>query len=40
MVALQYATKAIDYENMNDNTQIIQDIKDLTHELDEYLKQI
>jgi len=40
MVALQYATKAIDFENTNDNTQIIQDIKDLTHELDEYIKQI
>ncbi len=40
MVALQYATKVIDYEALNDNTQIIQDIKDMTHELDEYIKHI
>ncbi len=40
MVALQYATKAVDSENKGDDSQIIQDIKDLTHDLDEYLKKI
>jgi cell division protein ZapA len=40
MVALQYATKAVDNENKCDDSQVIQDIKDLTHYLEEYLKKI
>jgi len=40
MVALQYATKTIEGENKTDDSQIIQDIKDLTHDLEEYIKKI
>jgi len=40
MVVLQYATKLVEFEDRNDDSKLIQDIKDLTHELEEYLDKI
>lgn len=40
MVALQYATKVVEFENKIDDSRIVQDVKDLTHELEEYIEKI
>ena len=40
MVALQYATKTLEFEEVTDDSYFIQEVKDITRELDEYIQQI
>ncbi|SRR6056297_2084913 len=38
MAALQFVTKLIDYDNKNDVSPFIEDIKEINQELEEYIK--
>ena len=40
MVALQYATKALELDNKKDNINFFHNITDITHDLQEYIEQI
>ena len=40
MVVLQYATKALELDSKKDNINFFHNIKDITHDLQEYIEQI
>ncbi len=40
MVALQYATKAVELDQTSENIQILQDIENITQNLEEYINNI